>query len=141
MGSEHTRAGRFRNRAGGLVGSAIVVGWLWSPLLRYSNPLGLFATGIGMSLLIWTIWDRAVIGDAGKPVSRWDWLLLALTVFAGFWTFGSAMYAAQGADRRCAAIQKQMLEPRAVLSDASGKGSDPADVYQALGCRPQFGWW
>jgi hypothetical protein len=141
VGAEHTRAGRFRANAGGVIGAGIALGWCWSPLLRYANPLGLFATGLTLAVFIVEVWDRAVVEDRSKPVKPKSYFVLACLAVSGFLTGTEALYAAQGADRRCATIQAAMLGGKDDKSNGGANRSDPADVYQALGCRPQFGWW
>jgi hypothetical protein len=133
VGAEHTRAGRFRAKAGGMVGASIAAGWLLSPLLRYANPLGLLACAVAIGLLVLVMWEHAVVVDVKKPVSWWLYVLIYAAPVAALLTFVPAVYSAQGADRQCAVIQQRMLSGRV--------GSDPADAFQALGCRPQFSVW
>lgn len=140
MGAEHTRAGRFRASTGGIVGAGLALGWCWSPLLRYANPLGLFATGLTLAVFIIEVWDRAVVEDRSKPVKRRSYFVLACLALFGFLTGMQALYAAQGADKQCAIIQAAMMGGKDAKSNGRANRSDPADVYQALGCRPQFGW-
>ena len=109
----------------------ITIAWLSQPLLRYSNPVYLFWLGIGICAVV------LLLAIARGVHSRNLRTLLGLgvaafTIYLGWSLFvASRVLIARSSanDRRCYAIQADMLSPRPRRQDG------PA-LFEALGCRP-----
>lgn len=118
----------------GLVVVGAVFAWAISPIQRYADPGLLFFGGFFVA-----------IGLLLNAVLPWGKGKVALTLFAmpfasiaigALVLYGMGMDAARKSrwgDKRCMIVQRAMLHP------TSKTRSDIADVFTALGCRPQGG--
>lgn len=136
MGAEHTKAGRFRAKTGGIIGAGVILAWFWSPLLRYLHPGLLFTLGLLLACMCLMAWDDAVgsaeTTRADRRLIKWSGIGMLIAAAAYVFITTNKL------DDTCRDIQKAMLHGRVGSADTNLKVSDPADVFQALGCRPQF---
>lgn len=109
----------------------IVVAFAATPILRYSDPWSLMsiacwgAIGFGLSFTVRHIpkpWRWGGIGAGCLALLIMAWQAVPFVQ--------SIQVTASANDRRCLAIQRDMLSARRRMSDGP-------DVFQALGCRPQ----
>lgn len=139
MAAEHTRAGRFQAKLGGLVLFCVVNAYLTAPLLRFCPPGLLAGGGVGLggaALLLFEEW-------VSKPNPR-DRKWKMVVVSAGFgvgcliWAMTTGMNASNAVDRLCRSAQAEMLGGRSPGSSPPKLGqADAKDRFQALGCRYQ----
>ncbi len=112
-----------------LVGCSVIVGFTVSPLLRFADPTRLAISGAILGLCLIATYMIA-FSDFAEP---W-WSILsygaAAVALVAFWTLYDAGDAARANDRRCLAVQRDMLSARP-------RRADSPDLFQALGCRPQ----
>jgi hypothetical protein len=131
MNNYHATRQALQHAAAPLVGCSVVIGFTVSPLLRFADPTWLAVSGAILAIALIANYFIAFT-DFREP-----WWTLICWITAG--SMIQAVVALQHAgsssranDRRCLAIQRDMLSARPRRSD------DP-DLFQALGCRPQGG--
>lgn len=138
VGVQHTRAGRFRAKVGGIVGAGLIAGWFLSPFLRLIHPWLLFSVALAMVCMCLMVWDDGTGNEEGRTSAKDRRFIIFVTGGLLLATASYAVVTATKLDEKCQAVQKQMLGERVEPSRSHQKTSDPADVFQALGCRPQF---
>lgn len=114
---------------GTFAGGAAVAAFTAAPLLRYADPVELWFAGIAIAgaIVISLVEDEQPHGWVGILLTRL--FGYGAIVFAVWWV-SDWTKSARANDRRCLAIQRDMLSSMPLRSD------DP-DLFQALGCRPQ----
>lgn len=112
-----------------LVGCTVVIGFTVSPLLRFADPTWLAWSGCILAVSLIANYVIAFT-DFKEP---W-WTIICFVTFAALVqiivALGYAGEASTANDRRCQAIQTDMLSARPRRADAP-------DLFQALGCHPQ----
>lgn len=136
MANEHTREGKFRRDHGGYAIGGITVAYFASPLIGNADPALSALSGICLGYTIILAYERLVLNVKTR---RNIVSLIATLAFATFFILTmivSTAHRLQSRDRHCAKLQGEMLNGRAPGTPAPPAGrSDPADAFQALGCR------
>jgi hypothetical protein len=112
-----------------LIGCSVVIGFTVSPLLRFADPARFAISGGVLGLCLIATYMIA-FSDFREP--WWSFICYgtAAAALVAIWTLYDAGDAARVNDRRCLAIQRDMLS-------AHPRRTDGPDLFQALGCRPQ----
>jgi hypothetical protein len=108
----------------------IVGAWAFQPLQRFADPALLFA---GAFIAVQGILAANFVKE-GRTQVAYLWLTALPLIIAAIFFYlagASAVRSSKWNDRRCLRIQNAMLRPTA------NSRSDLADVFTALGCRPQ----
>lgn len=112
-----------------LVGCTVVIGFTVSPLLRFADSTWLAWAGCILAASLIANYVIA-FADFKEPL----WTIVCFVTFGAvvqvIVALGYAGEASTANDRRCQAIQIDMLSARP-------KRADGPDLFQALGCRPQ----
>jgi hypothetical protein len=136
MANEHTREGKFKRENGGHAIGGITVAYFAAPFLAKCDPAYLLWGGFFLGVAILTGYERVVLNE--KTARNKVWLIASLVLGLSC-LFGTALSTAsrlQRLDSQCAKLQVEMLNGRAPGTPAPPAGrSDPADAFQALGCR------
>lgn len=111
---------------------AVITVYMGGGLLRYGDPVGLFVAALCAGGMLSTFHVGMLM--------RYAWLLIIPGLFFVLFSLGffqvapsllpSMARASRANDKRCLALQRDMLSEHPLRSD------DP-DLFQALGCRPQ----
>ncbi|MBI0530369.1 hypothetical protein [Sphingomonas sp. TX0522] len=112
---------------------AIVVAYFATPALRYMDARTLLVVGtlMGFAIASWyDVWRDTAKRKPAHLTLGGVWIVAAL--FIGWSELSRGIESISANDRRCLAIQRDMLSSMPMRSD------DP-DLFQALGCRPQGG--
>jgi hypothetical protein len=136
MANEHTREGRFKRDHGGFALAGIILAYFASPLLGKSDPVLLLILGGSLGLTVLSAYERKVMLEK----TRWNGVTLVgslvVAVLCFITVIASAAPLVSKLNRQCASLQNEMLNGRPAGSPAPPVGrSDPADAFQALGCR------
>lgn len=100
-----------------------------TPLLRFADPAVLWAGGYALATAV-------IVLVISQSLINQKWLMRAGGALAGlglailFYLGDTGMTASKANDKRCLAIQRDMLS-------AQPRRDDGPDLFQALGCRPQ----
>lgn len=99
------------------------------PLLRFVDPVTVWTVALGLAaaVIINLLTEQEGL-ERWQQVLAWAFMTSACAVI--IWTTSDWIAAARANDRRCLAIQRDMLSARP-------RRSDSPDLFQALGCRPQ----
>lgn len=120
------------NRAWGGIGiGGVVVAYFASPLLRYVDPATMLFAAMALSIGV-VYWHDAWSADK-VTAKRKIWFgiaAFAASAWAGAPEIRDAINDVRANDKRCAAVQMDMLS-------AHPRRADSPDLFQALGCRPQ----
>ncbi len=112
-----------------LVAFTAAVTFTAQPLMRFANPSHLAFAGVAFGLGLGLSYLCLLVEHEG-----WLWAIASICGAAGVVGFGvqfaSAARDSRANDQRCQAIQSDMLSARPQRSDG-------ADLFAALGCRPQ----
>lgn len=110
---------------------AAVLAFSASPLMRYADPVEIWTFGIALAsmIIINLIEDEEANSPLGIVTTR---IIGYGTICLVVWWSSDWTSSAKANDRRCVAIQRDMLSARP-------RRHDGPDLFQALGCRPQGG--
>lgn len=136
MASEHTREGKFKRDHGGYAVGGITLAYFAAPIISKCDPAYLLWGGFFLGVAIMIAYGRIVLNDKTglNLVSLIASLVIGVSCLFG--TITSTTYRLQRLDIQCAKLQSEMLNGRAPGTPTPRAGrSDPADSFQALGCR------
>lgn len=123
---------RFRRHWWGF-GAGLIIIWVFAgPLLRHTYATDMWVIGFCVGGVMFTgYWSAIYFNDwDGKVMLVAALLASVLTAYVASPVIDRAIVDSLANDRRCLAIQNDMLS-------ASPKRSDGPDLFQALGCQPR----
>lgn len=139
MATEHTREGRFRREGGGFAIAGIVAAYFASPFISRADPVWMLFGGGLIAFGLVGIYSGIVIKKNSRLATFWTGFAMFSGIAVLGWAGTDATYQQRALDRHCVALQSELLNGRApgAATPAPGR-SDPADAFQALGCRPRW---
>lgn len=122
---------RWRDTAWGMAAALVVISYCAAPFLQYTHPGNLLSLGAALGGSLVAIYGLFIY----RGLAGFIFLLVTIAFGSMFVdrlqkTVKPAAISVEANQRRCLAIQKDMLS-------SSPLRSDGPDLFQALGCRPQ----
>lgn len=111
----------------GAIAAATILAFFVQPLVAYMPP---WSIGVVIYTSLCYMGAVSAVAARDRPHAIAQGLQLAAGAIALIFAFGQASDARNVNDRRCLAIQRDMLS-------AQPRRDDGPDLFQALGCRPQ----
>lgn len=122
---------------GGYAIAGITAAYFASPMLNKMNPTYALLGGFFLACSVLAAYERKVLNEKTRfnYICLVSYLIVALVCIIP--SAISAGYHLHKLDIQCSALQGEMLNGRPKGSPSPPIGrSDPADAFQALGCRP-----
>lgn len=139
MAAENTKEGKWRRRTGGAALGAIAASFFLPPLITLGSPTLWGLGGVFLGLALLGLYNLAVL-PAGQvdPEMKWlAWIFGGLALCTIVYSAVDASNNSIAFNERCKSLQTEMLT--AVQVKGETVAPDKAhDVFDALGCRPQF---
>jgi len=136
---ENGREARYRRESGGIVIGAVIAGYFMTPLFSRADPITLAMGGAALGLSLFSVYQWAVVGEKtnGNKLTAYIGMVLGFGLLAvAIWSASSTSLAL---DRRCLVVQEEMLTGRRAGGAERLSGQpNAAELFQAMGCRPQF---
>ena len=109
--------------------AAAIAAFAATPLVRFADPAALWAGGYALACgVTWVVVAPAML--SGKWMLRFGGAMAVTGMALLFYLGDAGITASKANDKRCLAIQRDMLS-------AQPRREDGPDLFQALGCRPQ----
>lgn len=138
MAQHNTREGKFRTQSGGIFTAALIFAYFAAPLVSVANPTYLAIGGLVLSVGFISVYDRSVLLEHTRFKTACAYVGLIGGILILLITFAFAMVVDGARDKRCAILQKTMLEGRGKVPNTDDGRSPAHDAFAALRCRPQL---